>query len=181
MNPSEADTKLLSANSKVLGSGGQLYTEYRSKKFPGSTSYLLEHQKFQANYASFVISLALLTGYFQLLDHQISGFGLIFFVFLVYMVVNAVTFFLMDTVFVRIVINPVGLTANTLSQVLNSSTPDRALRIMNLKQSPDSIQITTDDRVITLKRSEWSKFDELVDDLKGAHENGNAAKYKVFR
>jgi hypothetical protein len=181
MIPSEPDRKRLSARSDSLMPYEQLYTEYRSKKFPVTTSFFLEHQKYQANYASIVISLGLLAGYFQLLDHQLSGYGLVLFVFLLYMTVNLVTFFLMDTVFVRIVINPVGLTANTLSQVLSSTTPDRALRIMHVKQSPDTIQITTDDRIITLKRSDWPRFDELVDDLKLAHENGNATKYKVFR
>jgi hypothetical protein len=159
----------------------QLYSEYRSKKYPSSTSYFLEHQKFQANYASFVISMALLTGYFQLLDNQLSGYGLIVFIILVYMIVNMVTYFLMDTVFVRIVINPVGLTANTLSNVLSSSAPDRALRIMGLKMDSDAVQISTDDRLIILKRADWPKFDELLDDLKVAHENGFTEKYKVFR
>jgi len=181
MKPPENNLILRPKTTEHLRQQEQLYSEYRSRKYPTSSSYLLEHQKFQANYASIVISMGLLTGYFQLLDHQLSGFGLIVFVFLVYMAVNTVTFFLMDTVFVRIVIHPVGLTANTLSQVLSSSVPDRALRIMNLKQSPDVVQITTDDRVITLKRSDWPQFDELLEDLKDAHENGFLEKYRVFR
>jgi hypothetical protein len=181
MKPSETRLRTYRSTSESITKPEQLYSEYRSKKYPSSTSFLLEHQKFQANYASIVISMGLLTGYFQLLDHQLSGYGLIFFVFLIYMGVNTVTFFLMDTVFVRIVINPVGLTANTLSQVLRSSAPDRALRIMNLKASPDAVQITTDDRIITLKRSDWPKFDELLDDLQDAYDHGFAEKYKVFR
>lgn len=181
MKPTETRLIPYQGSSESTQKSEQLYSEYRSKKYPTSSSYLFEHQKFQANYASVVISMALLTGYFQLLDQQLSGFGLIFFVFLVYMAVNLVTYFLMDTVFVRIVINPVGLTANTLSQVLSSSSPDRALRIMNLKASPEAVQITTDDRIITLKRSDWPKFDELLDDLQNAYDNGSAEKYRVFR
>ena len=160
---------------------GPVYSEYRSKHYPTSSSFLIEHQKFQANYAAMVVTAALVTGYFHLLDNQLSGYGLVMFVIIVYMVVNAVTVIIMDTVFVRIVVTPYGLGYSTLLQVLREESADRILRILNIKVSSDAIHVTTDDRIITFKRSDWPRFDDLVDDIILAHENGFKERYRVFR
>ena len=161
--------------------GPPLYSEYRSKRYPATSSFFLEHQKFQANYASVVMTVALVTGYFHLLDHQLSGYGLVLFVAIVYVIVNAVSLIIMDTVMVRVVVTPYGLGYTTLLQVLRDTSNDRILRILNLKVAQNAVQVTTDDRIITLKRSEWPRFDDLVDDLIDAHENGYRERYRVFR
>lgn len=158
-----------------------LYTEYKSKRYPTTSSFLLEHQKFQADYAALAVTAALVAGYFQLLDHQLSGYGLVLFIFIVYMIINAVTIIFMDTVIVRLTITPVGLGFSTLLQVLKGDKNDRILRILNIKPGPDSVQITTDDRVLTFKRSDWPRFDDLINDLIATHENGYREKYRVFR
>jgi type II secretory pathway component GspD/PulD (secretin) len=160
---------------------GPVYSEYRSKRYPTSLSFFLEHQKFQANYAAAVVTAALVTGYFHLLDNQLSGYGLVLFVFCAYMVVNAVTVIIMDTVMVRIVVTPYGLGYSTLLQVVKDETADRILRILNIKVGNDAIHVTTDDRVITFKRSDWPRFDDLVDDIVAAYENGFRERYRVFR
>jgi len=87
----------------------------------------------------------------------------------------------MDTVIVRLTITPVGLGFSTLLQVLKGDKNDRILRILNIKPGPDSVQITTDDRVLTFKRSDWPRFDDLINDLIATHENGYREKYRVFR
>src|SRR5690606_29267284 len=158
-----------------------LYTEYKSKRFPTTSSFLLEHQKFQADYAALAVTAALVAGYFQLLDHQLSGYGLVLFIFIVYMIINAVTIIFMDTVIVRLTITPVGLGFSTLLQVLKGDKDDRILRILNIKPGTDAVQITTDDRVLTFKRSDWPRFDDLINDLIATHENGYREKYRVFR
>jgi hypothetical protein len=163
------------------GGDGPVYSEYRSKRYPATTNFFIEHQKFQANYAAGFVTAALVTGYFHLLDNQLSGFGLVLFMFIVYMVVNAVTVVIMDTVMVRIVVTPYGLGYSTLLQVLREESADRILRILNLKVSNDAIHVTTDDRIITFKRSDWPRFDDLVDDMTAAHENGYKERYRVFR
>lgn len=160
---------------------GPVYSEYRSKRYPATTSFFIEHQLFQANYAAGFVTAALVTGYFHLLDNQLSGFGLVLFVFIVYMVVNAVTVIIMDTVMVRIVVTPYGLGYSTLLQVVRDDAADRILRILSLKATSNAIHVTTDDRIITLKRSDWPRFDDLVDDLVEAHENGYKERYRVFR
>ncbi len=160
---------------------GPVYSEYRSKKYPLSTSFFIEHQKFQANYAAAVVTAALVTGYFHLLDNQLSGYGLVLFVFVVYMVVNAVTVIIMDTVMVRIVVTPYGLGYSTLLQVVKDESADRILRILSLKVANDVIHVTTDDRIITFKRADWPRFDDLVDDIVDAYENGYKERYRVFR
>ncbi len=168
---------------KALGphDDGPVYSEYRSKRYPTSTNFLLEHQKFQANYAAAVVTAALVIGYFHLLDNQLSGFGLVFFVFMVYMVVNAITVIIMDTVMVRVVVTPYGLGYSTLLQVVRDESADRILRILNIKASNDVVHVTTDDRIITFRRSDWPRFDDLVDDVIAAHENGYRERYRVFR
>ncbi len=158
-----------------------VYSEYRSKRYPTSSSFFIEHQKFQANYAAAVVTTALVTGYFHLLDNQLSGYGLVMFVFIVYMVVNAVTVIIMDTVMVRIVVTPYGLGYSTLLQVVKDESADRILRILSIKVANDAIHVTTDDRIITFKRSDWPRFDDLVDDIVEAHENGHKERYRVFR
>jgi hypothetical protein len=160
---------------------GPVYTEYRSRRYPDSTNFFLEHQKFQANYAAAVVTAALVTGYFHLLDNQLSGYGLVLFVFIVYMVVNAVTVIIMDTEMVRIVVTPYGLGYSTLLQVVREESADRILRILSLKVARDAIHVTTDDRIITFKRADWPRFDDLVDDIIEAHENGYKERYRVFR
>jgi hypothetical protein len=160
---------------------GPVYSEYRSKRYPTTTTFFVEHQKFQANYAAGFVTAALVTGYFHLLDNQISGYGLVLFVFIVYMVVNAVTVIIMDTVMVRIVVTPYGLGYSTLLQVVRDESADRILRILSLKVASDAIHVTTDDRIITFKRSDWPRFDDLVDDIVDAHENGYKERYRIFR
>jgi len=160
---------------------GPVYSEYRSKGYPDTTSFFMEHQKFQANYAAAVVTTALITGYFHLLDNQLTGYGLVLFVFIVYMIVNAVTVIIMDTVMVRIVVTPYGLGYSTLLQVVREESADRILRILSLKVANDAIQVTTDDRIITFKRADWPRFDDLVDDIVDAHENGYKERYRVFR
>jgi hypothetical protein len=82
---------------------------------------------------------------------------------------------------VRIVVTPYGLGYSTLLQVVKDETADRILRILNIKVGNDAIHVTTDDRVITFKRSDWPRFDDLVDDIVAAYENGFRERYRVFR
>lgn len=51
-----------------------VYSEYRCKRYPAKTSFFIEHQNFQANYAAGFVTAALVMGYFHLLDNQLSGF-----------------------------------------------------------------------------------------------------------
>jgi len=102
-------------------------------------------------------------------------------VFVVYMVVNAITVIIMDTVMVRVVVTPYGLGYSTLLQVVRDESADRILRILNIKASNDVVHVTTDDRIITFRRSDWPRFDDLVDDVIAAHENGYRERYRVFR
>ncbi len=158
-----------------------LYSEYRSRRFPVTSSFFLEHQKFQAEYAALAITGALVVGYFQLLDHRLSGYGLIFLVFATYMVVNAISVLIMDTVIVELYVSPVGISFHSLLQVVRGTRPERILRILNVKHLPDAVQITTDDRTLTFRRRDWPKFDDLVADLEDSHENGFRERYRVFR
>lgn len=158
-----------------------LYSEYRSRRFPATSSFLLEHQKFQAEYAALAITATLVIGYFQLLDNQLSGYGLIFLVFAVYMLVNALTIMIMDMVIVELYVSPVGISFHSLLQVVRGTRPERILRILNIKILPDAVQITTDDRTLIFRRKDWPKFDDLVADLQDSHENGFRERYRVFR
>lgn len=124
-----------------------VYSEYRCKRYPAKTSFFIEHQNFQANYAAGFVTAALVKGYFHLLDNQLSGFGLVLFVFIVYMVINVVTVIIMDTVMVRIVITPYGLGYST-----HTKTPvkrdigfldkfiSRVLPISNIHRLPSTRQ-----------------------------------------
>lgn len=158
-----------------------LFSEYRSKKYPVTDHFILEHQKFQAEYAAGIVCFALVVGYFQLLDHVISAYGLVFFLILVYAAVNFISLLFMDAVTVEIRVSPFGLSFHSLWQVLREQKPHRMLRILNLKRSPDILHVTTDDRILILRRKDWPKFDDLAKDLEEAHENGFKERYRVFR
>lgn len=114
---------------------------------PSNNQLFYRTPEITANYAAGFVTAALVKGYFHLLDNQLSGFGLVLFVFIVYMVINVVTVIIMDTVMVRIVITPYGLGYSTRTKTpINRDIGyldkfiSRVLPISNIHRLPSTRQ-----------------------------------------